>query len=65
MQFLISNPDMIRVCAKTCFKIVQQHNSFFNRMLAFLGILVVVVFVVVFNVWIACYKFLRSSFSAL
>ena len=31
MQYLFSNPDMICVCAKTCFKILQQGNSFFYK----------------------------------
>ena len=31
MQYLFSNPDMIRVCAKTCFKILQQRNSLFYK----------------------------------
>ena len=31
MKFLFTNPDMIRTCAKTCFKILQQRNSFFYK----------------------------------
>ena len=31
MQFLFSNSDMIRVCAKTCFKILQLRNSLFYK----------------------------------
>ena len=26
MKFLFTNPDMIRTCAKTCFKILQQRS---------------------------------------
>ena len=31
MKFLFTSPDMIRTCAKTCFKIRQQRNSFFYK----------------------------------
>ena len=31
ISFLFSNPDMIRICAKTCFKILQKRNATFYR----------------------------------
>ena len=31
MKFLFTNPDMIRTCAKACFKILQQRSSFFYK----------------------------------
>ena len=31
MLFLFSNKDMIRIYAETCFKILQEHNSFFYK----------------------------------
>ena len=31
IKFLFTNPDMIRPCTKTCFKILQQRNSFFYK----------------------------------
>ena len=27
MKFLFSNNDLIRICAKTCFKILQERNN--------------------------------------
>ena len=31
MSFLFSNTDMIRLCAKTCFKMLQTRNTAFNK----------------------------------
>ena len=31
MSFLFSNTDMIRLCAKTCFKILQKRNAAFYK----------------------------------
>ena len=31
MSFLFTNPNMIRMCAKTWFKILQQRKSYFYK----------------------------------
>ena len=43
MQFLFSNSDMIRVYAKTCFKILQERHSLFYKynVLGFWWILII------------------------
>ena len=31
MQFLFSNTNLVRLCAKTCFKILQKRNAAFYK----------------------------------